>query len=64
MLELLGEGSQGVSGELGVSDLNGLSSKTPSWSIKLVAESLDLVDTFECRLGRGEGVFEIGRAHV
>ena len=48
-----------MKGEFGVSDLEGLSSKTLSWSIKLAAESVDRVDGFECGFGRGEGVFVI-----
>jgi hypothetical protein len=45
-----------VEGELGVPDLEGLSSKTVSQSIKLEVELVDSVDIFECRLGRGGGV--------
>ena len=58
-LEVPGDGSHGVNGELGESDLGGLSSKTISRSIKLAAELVDPADTFEsleCGFGRGGGV--------
>jgi hypothetical protein len=50
--EAFGDVSGELNGEIGVSDVERLLSKTVSLLIKLPAELVDLADAFDCRLGR------------